>query len=169
MASDGSDRQLAIFEEDRVWDVVHQIFEQLVSALELPMQIEIVSALAHDPLQVIGIPGLGDVGEDAAVVHSADDRGQVCVPRHHHASCVARVGNSRQQLVSAHAGHPLIRDDDRDVLLLLDEPQRQQGRGCLQDRVSSRQLVFQCHEDLLVVVDDQDPLLFPAPFQCQRC
>ena len=124
-------------------------------ALALGEQLVLVGRLADGPLQLVGIPGLEDVAEDVAFVDGVDHRLDVGIAGEEHPDGVGvEAAGVAQELVARHAGHPLIGEDEVDVLAAEDLQRLVAALG-RQDAVRAMELVAQALEHVLFVVDDQ--------------
>jgi hypothetical protein len=137
----------------------HVLRELLLQAAVVAQQREALDRVRHDAAELLRVPGLRDVAVDAAQVDGLDQHVDVGEGRDDDAGCVgAQLADRLEQLEPRHLGHPLIRDDDGDVVLLgqrerLFSAVRQQELEALAEVEADRVQV------VLLVVDDEHGIL----------
>ena len=87
-------------------------------SLPLGQKLVLLDSLADDRLELDRVPRLQDIAKDVPFIDGADDRLDVGIAGEKHAN---RVGLEppclAQELIARHAGHPLIGQDQLDVVM----------------------------------------------------
>ena len=127
-------------------------------------QLKLLGPLAEDPFELSGIPGFEDVAEDVAFVDGVDHRLDVGVPREEHSDCVGlEPSGMAQELITRHAGHALVGEDQVDLLMAEDLQPLGTTAG-RQDTKRPMEQMAQALEHIHFVVHDQQgvsPLIHP--------
>ena len=146
-------------------EVVHHRFQELIRAgepghqpLVLDRQVVVLDGLLHHLLEMVGLPGLRDVGVDVSVVDRLDDRAHVGEAGQDHAHrrgmALPDLGH---ELDAAHVGHPLVGEHDGDRGLLVEQVERAARVARGEHLVVVLEGEGHRLEDGFLVVDDQDP------------
>jgi hypothetical protein len=127
--------------------------------LALGDQLVALRRLTDHRLQLLGLPRLGDVAVDVALVDGVDDGADVGVAGHQQPDGVGELlAQPAEELHAGHLRHALVGEDDVDRLLV-DELERVGGAGGAQDLVVEAQQVLDALDDVGLVVDDQEGVL----------
>ena len=127
-------------------------------------QIVLLGGLANDSFELVGVPGLENVPKDMAFVDGVDHRLDVGVAGEEHPD---RVGldlpGLAEEDVAGHPGHPLVGEDQVD-LVLVQQIDRGLAGGGGEHSVRAVELVTQAFQHVHFVVDDQEgmPPLHPV-------
>ena len=79
-------------------------------------QVVPLDGLTDDDFELFGVPGLGDVAEDVALVDRVDDGVDIGVSREQEPGRLGADGpRLLEDLDAGHAGHPLVGEDHGDV------------------------------------------------------
>jgi hypothetical protein len=151
-------------------ELIHHRLENHVGVVQVAQQafvldgqLVVVDGALHHLFEIRGLPGLGDVGVDVAIVDRADDGVHVGEAGQDDAGGGRlHLEDPGEELDTGHLRHPLVRDHHRHRPLPLEEVERLGGGGGGEDLVFVLEGVGHRLEDRLLVVDDQDPAAFRA-------
>ena len=134
--------------------------------LTLRDQVVALHGVAHDHLEVLRIPGLGDVAVDASAVDGVDHGADVGIAGEEKAHRVRlRLPHVVEELDAGHLRHALVRHDHVDRPLLEDGHRLAGPRGHQDPIVEAQELPDALHHIRLVIHhQDARPLrLHPLP------
>ena len=119
-------------------------------------QVVLLDGLADHGLELVGLPGLGDVAEDVPLVDRVDDRADVGVGREQQPGGLGADGLGLvKHLDAGHAGHPLVRQDHGDLGCGLEELERLGSALAGDDLVVDPEQVVDRAKDFGLVIDHQ--------------
>ena len=132
------------------------LLELLDEAAVLAEEVETLDRVAENSADLFGVPGFGDVAVDPPVVDRLDEDIDICEGGENDADGVGAGRLCRlQKLEPGHFRHPLVGDDDRDVVIF----EELEGLGtALGAENCERPLKVEAEgvEVVLLVVDDED-------------
>lgn len=153
---------LGVLEADRVLGVVEEAAQERPLGGEVPAEAMALEGLPDGGAQQAGIPGLGDVTDDAAAVEGGDHRGDVGVAGQQDRLRVVKGPGLGEERVAGQAGHALVGEHDGDVGLGAQDLQRLRRARGRQHPVGLLEQVLQGDQDIRLVVDGQD-----RPYTCR--
>ncbi|MET3868413.1 hypothetical protein ABIC20_005722 [Methylobacterium radiotolerans] len=151
-----------VLEADRVLGVVEESAQERPLGGEVPAEAVALEGLPDGGAEQSGIPGLGDVADDAAPVEGGDHRGDVGVAGQQDRLRVVEGAGLGEERVAREARHPLVREHDGDVGLGAQDLQRLGRARGRQNPVGLLEQVLQGDQDVRLVVDGQD-----RPYTCR--
>jgi hypothetical protein len=129
--------------------------QELALFEQLPRQTVMLCGLRHFEAQIVRLPRLSHIREQSPLVDGANHCREVGVARDHDARGGSAICELRNQLIARHTRHALIGHHDCEPRFVLDDVERLLSRLRFDHHELVCQDVFERHQHLGLVVDQQ--------------